>query len=147
MKSLDYSRYFYKTQPWYYNVENKKNTKFSLWKAAKHLIRQLFNLRLHTQNGIWMRFLALKFHKPYACIPQRFFFKSLQCTNKAIFITYWICNFEFLWSKKNNVAHELYKINFSIRPFTIIFRPKIVILDTYSILVDKQRLNQWRIMC
>ena len=87
----------------------------------------------------------LKFHRSYVHIPHIIFLNPSmrkECHfSKMIFVT------EFVIFCKNSPFYELvlilpqrlcewrnFKNNFSRSLFTIIFRPKIVILDTYSIL-------------
>ena len=83
---------------------------------------------------------GLNLHLSYSHTPQDFFFWNSSMSNIGNFY-YWICNFvkksSFLWSKMNYkkmaCAWRNFKIFFSRPLFTIIFRPKTLILCTYSI--------------
>ena len=135
MQSLEYENYSI-----FLNCTMKSNP-LCIWisKCLINLIGHWFILRLRTQNGIWVKIVSKSFIY-YMYMHHKKKLKFLHWQKRSFL--YWICSFG-----KNPPFYEVKKIfwkrlcawrdfkNIFSRPlFTIIFRPKILILGTYSIL-------------
>ena len=104
-----------------------------------YLPHLLFNCHSTGQNGIWVKFVLKLSLNICTCIT--IFFNEIHpCTKKVIFITEFVILFKnppFYEVKKifqeRLSAWRNFKVIFSKPLLTIIFMPKMLKLDTYSI--------------